>query len=230
MMSENESTTLRPAESASAADWLLRSLNTKASQVSSYVPDTFDRFVRILNPAIEAATNRPVTWAEVARIRGIPLTPTNQWADLVKGVQRKRGDSIWVEPATGTLDVAVARRLAGILRAATTTPARAYFGFWEGYADTHHIVAPSVVLPPDRRILLMTGPVLSGASPIAIEPFERLPLRWWPADHAWCVGNDIYTRSVFIGGSANTIQAILNDQELEAYELNPNMEARVEDL
>lgn len=228
-MMENVPAALRPAESASVADWLLRSLSTSGSHVSSYVPDTFYRFVRMLNPAFEAATNQPVTWAEVARIRGVPLTPTTQWEDLVQGLRRKQLDSIWIEPKTGTLDVAVARRLAGILHAATTTPDHAFFGFWEGYADTHHIVAPSVVLPPDRRILLMTGPVLSGASSIAIDPFERLPLRWWPADHAWCVGNDIYARSVFVGGSTDTIQAILNDQELEAYEVGPNTGVGVED-
>lgn len=231
-MTENESAPLRPAESASVADWLLRSLSTSGSHVSSYVPDTFDRFVRILNPAIETVTNRPVTWAEVAHIRGVPLTPTTQWEDLVQGLRRKQLDSIWIEPKTGSLDVAMARRLAEILHAATTTPAHAYFGFWEGYVDEHHRVAPSVVLPPDRRIHLMAGPVLSG--PRSMEPgpfpFDRLPLRWWPADHAWCVGNDIYARSVFVGGSASTIQAILNDQELEAYEVDPNTEVGVEDF
>lgn len=228
---ENVPAALRPAESASVADWLVRSLDASASHVSRYVPGTFDRFVRILNPAIEKATNRPVTWAEVARIRGVPLTLTTQWSDIVEETQRKRPGSAWIDPKTGSLDVAMARRLAGILHAATTTPARAYFGFWEGYADVQDLVAPSVILPPDRRILLLTGPVLAGASSIEPGPFpfERLPLRWWPADHAWCVGNDIYARSVFVGGSADTIQAILNDQGLEAYEVSPNTEVGAED-
>ena len=32
-------------------------------------------------------------------------------------------------------------------------------------------------------------------------------MRWWPRDGAWAVGNDIYARSVFVGGSVAAIEA-----------------------
>ena len=48
-----------------------------------------------------------------------------------------------------------------------------------------------------------------------------MPNWWWPAGHEWCVGNDIYARSVFVGGSQECIDGVLSHPELEAISISP---------
>lgn len=55
------------------------------------------------------------------------------------------------------------------------------------------------------------------------------PLWWIPNDQKWCVGNDIYSRSVFIGGTFAAIGDILSDPLLEAYLVSPNQPLDTED-
>jgi hypothetical protein len=40
---------------------------------------------------------------------------------------------------------------------------------------------------------------------------------WWPSDLRWFVGQDIYARSLLVGCSDSTAQAILADPSLDAY-------------
>jgi hypothetical protein len=54
----------------------------------------------------------------------------------------------------------------------------------------------------------------------AIEILEgHSPNLWWPSDHAWCVGTEIDLDSTYVGGSKPFIDAILQSQELEAFEV-----------
>jgi len=48
-----------------------------------------------------------------------------------------------------------------------------------------------------------------------------VPNWWWPAGQEWCVGNDIYARSVFVGGGQECIDAILAEPGLEAIPISP---------
>lgn len=82
-----------------------------------------------------------------------------------------------------------------------------------------------MTLPPDRTFFLFTGALLTTKLPQGL----RLPLRWWPADHAWCVGNDIYARSVFVGGASDVIEAILHAPRLEAFEVEASSRVSPED-
>ena len=53
--------------------------------------------------------------------------------------------------------------------------------------------------------------------PVA-EPDRRLhPNLWWPADHAWCVATDVDMMTTYVGGSAETVAAVLADTGLEAH-------------
>ncbi|CAN5178299.1 hypothetical protein BH09ACT6_BH09ACT6_12100 [soil metagenome] len=53
---------------------------------------------------------------------------------------------------------------------------------------------------------------------------------WMPADGARCVGNDIYARSVFVGGTASAVATIVEHPELEAYEVLPETTVAAEAL
>jgi hypothetical protein len=39
---------------------------------------------------------------------------------------------------------------------------------------------------------------------------------WWPDDHAWCVATDVDLMSTYVGGSADCIDRLVFDDELEA--------------
>jgi hypothetical protein len=81
-----------------------------------------------------------------------------------------------------------------------------------------------------RRMHILTGRVTDATESVVAEPFQRLPIWWIPRDGAWCVGNDIYGRSVFVGGSAETISAIVTDPQLEAYAVDENQRVVNEDF
>ena len=112
----------------------------------------------------------------------------------------------------GTVDPAVAAALADILRGSTATPETCYFALWEGYADEYQ-GQPTVTLPPDRGMHLFAGSVNDASRQLG----DRLPMRWWPDDHAWCVGGYMYGRSLYVGGSAEVTAAILASELLTAW-------------
>jgi len=71
-----------------------------------------------------------------------------------------------------------------------------------------------------RSLFLLNGS-LQDACELFIENDGRLPNWWWPATQEWCVGNDIYARSSFVGGSQECIDAVLSQPELEALPISP---------
>jgi hypothetical protein len=102
----------------------------------------------------------------------------------------------------------------------TATPNDCLFLVWEGYAGLRPDVETAATLevaPDSRRMHILSGRVADATESIEVAPSRRLPMWWIPRDGAWCVGNDIYGRSVFVGGSTETISAILTDPHLEAY-------------
>ncbi len=200
---------LKPASSVAPAQWLNQVLSPSGTTVASYVPDTFDRFARVRNPAFNRRTGHAVDWNAVGQRNGNAVDAQTTWETL-------RDREVWLDPESGTIDLTVARALSAVLASETLTPERVFFAFWHGYADMNDVSAPIVTLPPDRSMLLFTGPLCAVGSPTDTLQRSRLPLRWWPADHAWCVGNDIYARSVFVAGSAKTIELVLNSPGLDA--------------
>ncbi len=48
-----------------------------------------------------------------------------------------------------------------------------------------------------------------------------MPNWWWPVGQKWFVGNEIYARSVFVGGSQECIDVVLSHRELEAIPISP---------
>lgn len=78
-------------------------------------------------------------------------------------------------------------------------PDECYFAVWTGYSGIRDDLAraPVVIVPPERQMYLIEGP-LSAAAETLDEPSSRRSLRWWHADQAWCVGNDVYADSVYV--------------------------------
>ena len=100
---------------------------------------------------------------------------------------------------------------------------------WEGYADAERYRdCPAIVLPPGRRMLLLSATWSEVADAVDGRCEGRRATRWWPGDGAWMLGGDIYSRSVVLGGTAVAVTAVLAHPELEATPIRP--EDGLEDL
>jgi hypothetical protein len=204
---------LAPAGSPSSADWLVRGFTGRPLLVSTFVPETFPTVVRVLNPLLGAA-GRKISWSAAAQELGIPLDGTTIGDRLCRNYEAKTGERINVD--FGTLDQEVASALADVLSRHTATPDKCFFAVWKGYSDIRDefAEAPVVVLPPEREMYLLEGPIEAAAEAID-EQTSRRSVRWWPADQTWCVGNDLYADSVYVAGSQDCVSALLHDARLE---------------
>lgn len=61
---------------------------------------------------------------------------------------------------------------------------------------------------------LLEGPLDAIAE--LYEDHREPPSIWWPADHDWCVATDIDLMTTYIGGTRTTIDALLDDEQIEA--------------
>ena len=67
---------------------------------------------------------------------------------------------------------------------------------------------------PQRRMHLLEGPL--DAIPEFSEARRNPPSLWWPEDCAWCVATGIDLMTTYVGGSSKAMQALLDDDQIEA--------------
>ncbi len=140
------------------------------------------------------------------------------------------------EPGTGSLPLPVARVMVEVLRGQTKAPESCRLAVWEGWGglrtDGFVITAPAFDLP-HRRYFLLSGPIEA-----VLESVEEPPARvvqlglpwphyqsasiWWPNDRAWCVATEIDFQSTYVGASRACINAMVEDDRLEVYEVQPS--------
>lgn len=205
----------------------LSNSSTSSATIGQMLLPGMEAYARVLNP-VRTPASRVRFWNDVSPKS---VDSTTQWADLATDISfdllRAR------EPETGGLDPMVAMKLAQVLRAYTATPGDCFFLVWEGYAGLLPIVRTAATIqiaPHARRMHILKGQVEDATESIQSLPTPRLPMWWIPQDGAWCVGNDIYGRSVFVGASAEAISAIVNDPQLEAYLAEESQPLVAEDL
>lgn len=206
---------LVPASSPAAAAWLTRDLHVPPLLVGTFVPAAFQALVRVLNP-FAGSGGRKLAWSDVARELGVRLDGATNGERLCLAYAAETGEKINVD--FGTLDHEVASALSGVLAGDTATPDKCYFAVWVGYSGIRGelTTAPRVMLPPEREMYLLQGPVRAAAEAVD-DPPSRRSLRWWPADRTWCVGNDLYADSVYVAGSQECISALMDDPRLETH-------------
>jgi hypothetical protein len=122
-----------------------------------------------------------------------------------------------------------------LLAAHTRTPDDCYFCLWEGWPTTRGesvgsiLSGPKVAVPGTspfaRAYFLFQGPLSeNGEWGIPIEPsapYACEPAFIWPADHAWCVANDVDPHWAGIGGQRPLIDALLKDASLDVVDADP---------
>ena len=220
---------MRPAVDPSQAQWLLRYSATNRPVVQSHLSAGFPAYARVLNPA-NGSDGAPVRWSRIAQEVGVALSAGTQWSDLAAPVHRA-GELSDLDPPGWSPDPGVACALTSVLEPYTDENSTCYFLVWEGYAGVadhfERLGAHKIAMSPYRSFFLLTGSLEDVCAPF-LPGDNRLPNRWWPENRRWCVGNEIYTRSVFVGGSNECIAAVLAHPDLEAYPAAPDSPAREE--
>lgn len=193
--------------------------------IEGFLPRPFAAYCRILNPARSVAGDR-LLWRDV-RENADAVDGATQWADIHDSAQRH--EALYLDPVMGGLDSEVAEVLSGILSRHTGTAERVAYLAWEGYADLdeRYRSAGTVWAPYGRKMHLLQGTLAEASS--AASAHQDAPLWWVPSDGSWCVGNDIYARSVYVGGSRDCIQEILENHDLEGYPVRPEQKVVAED-
>jgi hypothetical protein len=225
-------------------EWVKERLaDLMAGTVSSIVPVGFDAYVQILHP-VETPTHgdKLVRWIDVATWGAQVLTAQSQWLAVAMPEHHPPQPRPWRSqgPAAGTLYLDDARALIAIARGFTDTPQQCWCCIWEGFGwwsrgsygplgASENSPAPSPI-PIDAkqwpkvhtryRDYFLYEASLDTAFMEAIQTLEgHSPNLWWPSDRAWCVGTEVDASSTYVGGSRALIDAILQSDHLEAFEV-----------
>lgn len=181
---------------ASAADWLI------AHNLS------WDRL----------AVRGPVGHPRYARLRFIPdpSFPGQRTSDIDFGQ-----DDLSEKEQVGVALEVLSRH--------TATPDECYFCMWDGWATTTIGTAPNFAIP-NRDYWLFRGTLADYADWNSGDPtrwtygYSPDPAFIWPADHAWCVTNDVDPHFATIGADAEAIDQIVADQRIDAVLDDPDHE------
>jgi len=201
---------MHPAEAVAAL------LDATGTLVTSVVPPGFEAYVRVLNP-IDLGDGTTIAWTDLVRRSKVEPRAWMQWPELAAGgVALPDGAA---EPDMGSPPPTLARHLVEALR-----PGRGkhHFASWGGYAL--EISGSTVPFSPDRReMVLYSGRLVDDAGDplVPTTATGRVPMYWWPEDLGWCVGHDIYARSLIVGCGAARARRILESPGLDAYRVDP---------
>ena len=122
-----------------------------------------------------------------------------------------------------------------LLSAHTRTANECYFCLWEGWPFPQSVLQrPKLTIPdrarvPYRAYFLFRGPLSDACDWGTAEMWPGEPPRYepafvWPADHAWCVANDVDPHWAGIGADAPLIQQVVADPRLDAVAAHPTQD------
>lgn len=194
--------------SSLAGALLTDNLSAGAEVVGRVVPTGYDRYARVF--AAPSRGKERLRWAELL---GVPPTFATTWSEI-----ESVDETSTLTVPEGSLDELTSVGLISALRSSRVEYVN--FGLWDGYADSQpYFDYPSCLLPPGRRTLLLRARLQSASVPVNDLPGARRLTRWWPDDLRWCVGSDLYSNSVIVGGTSAVIAKILKSASLEAVEV-----------
>lgn len=123
------------------------------------------------------------------------------------------------------------RRAVAVLTPHTTTPDDLYFAIWEGWpSGVCALEVPRLSLP-NREFVLLRGESAdfeTWRAPQWPDEYGRdelpAPAYIWPADHAWCLTEDVDPHFAVIGGSSAAIDALFAEPGLDLVRDDPEVE------
>jgi hypothetical protein len=217
----------RSAPDASAASWIVAGLRGFAESVLSFVPAGFEAYGRVFHPAWRHEPHTPVSWRDVAQANGRVAHRAMQWPSITGSYRfehEANQPGVWDrEPDEGSLPQELAPDLCSVLARHTGTPGRCWFAVWEGWGCLAfgEDAAPAFEIP-NRRLLLLTGPITAVRTSLCEESYFQSPTMWWPQDRAWYVQTEVDAMSTYVGGARKCIAELTAHQNLEAMTVEPS--------
>jgi hypothetical protein len=215
----------------SQADWVVGGVESSGRLVvGSLVPEGFAGYARLFHPAYHFETPPPaqephpphehlghdheseVRWDTIAQAGQWRAHAGMQWSAI-------SADGPWdEEPEIGSLPIAQATHLLGVLRRFTDAE-ECFYAVWEGFGALAVPVegVPHVEMPA-RSMVLLRGP-LADAADVSMDdwPWQQSPSLWWPADRAWCVATDVDQNTTYIGAGRDCVEALVATPALEVW-------------
>jgi len=190
--------TLTPCSSASAAAWITSS-GLAWHRLVAWGPPGFDAYARL-------------------RFLPDPLYPGQSEVDL--------------EPGAPPPEHELLRTTLDVLKQHTGAPDDVYFCLWDGWgpdALSPSVLSGSRVVVPNRSYFLMHGTLSDFGdwhAPSRGHPGADLPdpAFVWPADHSWCIANDVDPHYAGIGASRTAIEELLAHAQLDVVSADPRIE------
>jgi hypothetical protein len=167
------------------------------------IPSGFDSYVRLFYPVeIPWPGSGTTTWAKVAEQLGHGLSADTGWQEIE--VDDGYTDELG-EPVSGTIPLELIPGLRKVLNDAAVPEADFFAMMWSGYGDAPQDESNTFFVGPELEMRILTGDLL----PTPSDELDRIPVNWWPDNHAWYLGGDLYGRSLYVGGSAETTSQLL---------------------
>ena len=236
-----EELVVEPLEDLAAADWLVSAIPEFRGRVVDVATDAFPAYARIFHRPDQGLPDddTPRTWAAIAADRGTVFHPAAQFADLSWEANQQDIDRI-PGPLLGSLDRLTLPLLVGHLTTHTTTPEMCWSALWVGFGNSpERWRAKPAFRLPGRQYWLFSGTLadvvrLSSEFETAGESerwraalrgmgIVHSPTIWWPDDRSWLVHSEIDYDSTVVGGTPSLIQALIDDPELEALQVDPEV-------
>lgn len=196
----------------------------RGTPTGSVVPTGFPAYARVLHPP--TVNGRAATWSQVARSSGAMAHAGMQW----EAIAAPDDDAI-EPPEVGSLPAPLARALVASLRDHTTSPDLCWFAVWDGFGDLPYLPAPRLE-HPGRSYVVLRADLDAAAQPLWEQPGPgaaryQSPNLWWPDDRAWVVATEIDFRWTYVAGSEACVAAIVGNEGIEAYEVDPEDRADI---
>ncbi|MHA7218297.1 hypothetical protein ACX80L_05340 [Arthrobacter sp. MDT1-48-3] len=208
------------------AEPLAAALDRTGNLVTSVIPPGYERYVRILNP-VEFSDGTIMPWSDIVERNCLEPSPWMQWDELMAHLGTVLSPDN-AEPAMGDPHPSLATPLIRELRANEN---RYYFASWVGYGEASS-EATIEFSPSAREMALYSGILIdeTGSAVVPVTDAGRIPMYWWPKDLQWCVGQDLYARSLIIGCDLATAGRILAAPDLDSYLIRATDMVTSEDL
>ncbi|MHA7207750.1 hypothetical protein [Arthrobacter sp. MDT1-65] len=204
---------LHPEADGRFAEPLAASLDRTGNLVTSVVPPGYQRYVRVLNP-VDLGNGSVLRWSDIVERSGLETSPWMQWDELKSRPDAALPDDE-AQPAMGNPHPSLAKAL---IRELHVDDRRHYFASWTGYAEED--ARPTVMFSPyGREMVLYSGTLIDeqGGPVVPVTMTGRVPMYWWPGNLRWCVGQDVYARSLIVGCDLATAGRLLTAPGLDSY-------------
>lgn len=192
----------------------------KFCHVGSLVPNVYERYARICHPGLrrEGQLLLPVFWTDMATFTGAHAHALMHWGKIC--TSRFYGEEV-EEPVVGTIPDTILEPLKKVLLLfASDEPC--WLAVWEGWGDDYLPQVPETasVKTKERGWDLFRVPFESIDAQLLIGG-EQTASMVWSGDFSWWLNNDVDLNSTYIGGSGELIDALLDCEDLEVWEVKP---------